>query len=255
VKLKLAILLLVAGTIIFSCKKEDKQPASTANTGGGGGGGGNNPTPSSATTFFGIFTTGSYTTVMSSTATPFSNESARAYFSNQSTQYSNSSTAVTVNKVFLNGDSLNYNSSLKYYTDYFNVSLATESWSVNGANGIGTFTIDITTITPSAASINFQDSISISAGFSIVVNNVSNITKGYLLVLDGTNTVNGFVSKTLNTGNNTITFSAADLANLTPTQSGYLALSLTNAKAYSISGKDYQFNREAQCSMHIKIKP
>lgn len=239
---------------VFSCKKEDKQPNTSTSTGSGGGGG-NNPTPSSATTFFGIFTTGSYATIFSSTDTPTPSQSARAYFSNQSMQYSNISTAVTVNKVYLNDDSLNYNSSLKYYTDYFNVNLSTETWSVNGANGIGTFSINISTTTPSASPISFQDSVSISTGFSVVVNNVSSITRGNLIVLDGTNTSNGFVSKTLNAGNNTITFSAADLANLTPTQSGYLVLALTNAKAYLILGKDYQFNKEAQRSMHFKIKP
>jgi hypothetical protein len=42
-KIKLAIILLFAGLIIFSCKKDDKQPNPPANTGGGGGGG--NPAP------------------------------------------------------------------------------------------------------------------------------------------------------------------------------------------------------------------
>jgi hypothetical protein len=251
---KISVLVICMILILVSCKKEEKGPAPTVGTGTGSGGG-NTPVVSNATTFYGIFTTGSYSTVLSSTDTPSSSQMASSYFSSQATQYINSATAVKVNNIWLNGDSLSYNSSNKYYTQYWNVNLSTETWSVNGANGIGTFTININTITPSVNTINFQDSISISAGFSVAVNNVSNITSARILVFDGTNTSSSYVQKTINAGNNTIIFTPADLANLTPTQTGYLALVLTNSKAYKVSGKDYQFNREAQCTMHFKIKP
>lgn len=254
-KLKLVILVLLAGMIVMSCKKEEKAPTTT-NTGGGGGGGGNNPTPSSASVFYGIFTTGNYSSIISNTAIPFVSSSARAYFSSQPTQYSNNTTAVTVVNVGLNGDTLNYNSSYKYYVTSSSINLATETWSVNGANGIGTFSINISTSNPTVGSLsNLPDSVSISSGFSVAINSVANAGKAYFIILDGSNTVNGSVTKILSAGNNNVNFSASDLIDLTPTSTGYLVVALANSKAYLISGKDYQFNREAQFTKHIKIKP
>jgi hypothetical protein len=255
-KIKLAILVLFAGLTFISCKKEEKAPTNSNTNTGGGGGGGNSPTPSGATTFYGIFTTGNYATITSSVAPPFISSSARAYFSSQSTQYSNNSTAVTVNNVGLNGDTLNYNPSYKYYTTSSSINLSTETWSVNGANGIGTFSINISSSNPTVGSLsNLPDSISISSGFSVAINNVANAGKAYFIIIDGTNTANGSVTKILSTGNNNVNFSASDLSNLTPTSLGYLVVALTNGKAYWISGKDYQFNREAQFTKFIKIKP
>lgn len=246
------ILILVATIFMLSCKKDNTTPAPVNNT----------PyTPpadgstSNATSFSGIFTTGSYTTDIPNN-TVFSNESARVYFSNSPTPYMSSATAVSVNKVYLNADTLMYNAVGKQYSGYYPVNLATETWSVNGANGIASFSISISATTPGFTFSNaLPDSISRANGFTVTINNVTNAEKASIMVFDGTNSMNGSVSKNLNTGNNTIVFSGTDLANLITTSTGYIAIVLSNDQVFYFSGKDYQFLREAQYNKHIKIKP
>ncbi len=253
-KIKLAILLLVVGLIIISCKKEDKQPApTTTNTTGGSGS--NYYPASSATVFSGIFTTGNYvgSTIVGSTTYTFDANDARAYFSNSPQQYINTTTAVTVNKVYLNGDSLSYNSSYKYYTSINSVSLVSETWSVSGANGIGTFSITNNFITPSATGyLALPDSISLSSGFTVTINNVSNASSASIFLSDGGT---GFYTANLQSGNNTLTITPANLSGVSTTTNGNLALLLSSKKAYTISSKDYQFNREFQFNKSVKIKP
>jgi hypothetical protein len=259
-KTKLLVMVLFAGLIILSCKKEDKQPAPTNNTGGGGGGGGGNNYPaSSASVFSGIFTTGRYVGSFTSgtTTVNFDINQASAYFSNTPMQYVNSSTAVKVSTVALNGDSLWYNSSSKYYlsnsTSSAGIGLASEAWSVTGANGIATFSVSNNFVTPSATGYTaLPSTINKSSTYVFNINNVANSTSSEFLISDG---ASGIYFKTLQSGNNTFTVSPSDLSSLATTTMGSMALILSNKKAYVISGKDYQFNREFQYNNTIQINP
>lgn len=247
------LILIISSTVFFSCKKDKTEPAPVTNTPIAPPADGS---PSSATQFSGIFTSGNYNTITSNTvaATPYA--MAKAYFTNQPTPYIYTATSVMVNKVYLNGDTVGYNATYKYYFVSSMVNLATETWSVNGANGIGSFSVNINAVNPGIdLPYNFPDSVSKSVGFTMVVNNVTNAAKANLFVHDGTNSVNGSVSKMMVNGNNTITFSPADLANLTVTNNGFIFIVLNNSKAFVYSGKDFQFNREAQYTKYIKIKP
>lgn len=249
--MKKTILIIVLFSIaVLSCKKDDKSPAtSTTNTAPPVDG-----TPSNATTFNGIFTCGSYTTSFTNNP-PYVNENAYVYFSNTATQHMNSVTGIPVGKVYINNDTLTYSSSYKYYNSYNPVNLATETWSVVGANGIGSFSISINAITPACSPIAVPDSISKSSGFSVNINNVTNIEKASVMVLDGSSTITGFVSKNLSIGNNTVNFSSSELNLLATTNSAYFVIILSSDKAYYFSGKSYQFVREAQLTKEIKIKP
>lgn len=250
--LKKILIIAIALVSFAACKKDKTTPSNTTsnNTGTPPADG----TQSNATTFNGIFTTGSYSTDIPNNPIS-SSKSARAYFSNTPMQYMNQTTAVSVNKVYLNNDSLWYNSTGKYYNSMWPVNLATETWSVNGANGIASFSISVNSIDPSFVLGNpFPDSISVSAGFTVNVNNVTNAKYAYVSILDGTNNTNGFVNKTINTGNNTIVFSASELNALTLTNTGYLFVVLSNDQAFYFSSKSYQFVREIQYNKHIKIK-
>lgn len=253
--MKFTIKLLLLSIIFlgsYSCKKKDTTPAPTNNSS-------NTPvadgSPSNATQFNGIFTTGTYSSIASGTLPAYVVNSARVYFSSQPVSYVTYPTAVQVGKVYLNGDTLGYSSSYKEYINVLPVNLASETWSVNGANGIGTFTINVNPTTPSIGSaVNFPDSVSISSGFSLVVNNVSNTTKAQVVLYDGTSSANNTVSKTISNGNNSVSFSAAELSNLAITNNASLLVILNNNKAFVFSSKDYQFNREIQISKTIKIK-
>lgn len=245
---KLALIVLISASVFVSCKKKDTtpEPAPVAPVADG--------TPSSATKFNGIFTMGIYYTMMSSTSTNTS-VSARAYFSDQRTEYINSSSAVKVDKVYLNGDTLSYSSFDKYYNLYNTVSLATETWSVIGANGIATFSFSPGLVTPSCTGAETMlDSISKSTGFSININNVSAVSEGRFMIFDDTGNITGSVIKSLSPGNNAITVTAAELAPLGLTSSGFMVVSLVNKKAFIFSSKDYQFTREYQFTKVIKIK-
>lgn len=244
------IILFAISIVLFSCKKEDKTPNN--NTG--------NTIPitdgsiSNEATHTGILTSGSYTTIMMNN-TPIVSERAKAYFSSTPTQFMNSTTAIQVSKVFFNGDTLSYSSIMKYYDSYTPVNLSTETWSVVGANNIGSFSTSINAVTPGFDAVSIPDSVSKGSGFSVNINNVANTEKANVFLMDGTNTITGFVTKNLLNGNNNVTFSPSELNLLTTTNNGYFAIVLSSDKAFYFSGKSFQFVREAQYSKEIKIKP
>jgi hypothetical protein len=253
-KTKLLMMVLFTGLIFCACKKEDKQPSPPTNSGGGGGGGGSNYPASNASAFSGIFTTGDYvgSVKVGSTTYTFNANEAWAYFSNSPQPYIDVSTSVLVNKVYLNGDTVPYNPSYHYYATTNTVSLASETWSVNGANGIGTFTIANNFTTPSASGyLSFPDSISLATGFTVSINNV-NASSASIFISDGGS---GSYAVNLQSGNNTLTVSPTNLTGVSTSTGGSIALLLSNKKAFTILSKDYQFNREFQYTKSIKIKP
>lgn len=250
-KINYFVLIAFAFVINVACKKESKtpmpDPVAPVTPAADG-------TPSSATQFYGIFTTGTYTSVQIG-QTPSSYPSARAYFSNMATPGVYMASAVRVNAVYLNNDSLTYNTSYKYFTNFNLVNLASETWSVNGANGIGTFSFTNNAVDPGFTGANtLPDSVSLSTGFSININNVTNATDGMVSIFDALGGTCKY-SVALNNGNNAITITAANLSSANTSTNGVISIALTNKKAFVFSSKDYQFIREAQYNKHIKIKP
>jgi hypothetical protein len=244
---------LTLGLIFTSCKKDmNTTPNNTTN---------NTSTPpadgslTNATQFYGIFTCGSYTSIQVG-GSPYTYYGGAAYFTSSAQAFMNSTSSVKVNKVYLNADTLTYTPILSYYTDYNYPNMASATWSVNGANGIGTFSMTHSVASPSfvVASI-LPDSISLSTGFSATISNVSNFTGAYFKVFASINTTLGTTEKALIAGNNVITVTPADLASLPTSPNGVISINLENKQGIIYSSKAYSFSREAQYNKKIKIKP
>ena len=254
----------IIAALIFSCKKKDETPSTSTNSNGtpvttGGTTTGSTPTPTNATSYYGFFTTGTYTSSIGSSS--FASVNANAYFSNTAISYITTSSSVKVNKVELNGDSLIYinstnPSSSNLYVQQNTPNLTTENWSIIGANSIPSFTYNNSALSPSCSNLNIlQDSISKSAGFSITLNNVTNITSANVLLY---NLGGGAlpISKIITAGNNTINFTAGELSAFpTGTMSTLLAIIMENAHGVSVSGKSFKFSRAVQYSKYIKVNP
>jgi hypothetical protein len=249
---KLLSLALFMALIISSCKKEDKQPSSSST--GGGGGGGNSPAVSTATAHSGIFNLSTNTFVTSSG--PFVGSSAYAYFSSTPEPAIYTATSVKVNSVYLNGDSLKFDTSQNFYLSYMPVNAALETWSVNGANGIGTFSFtNSSALMPSATNCNaIPATISKAAGFTVAIN-VSNASYAEFIVYDGTSSSTAMYSQTVHAGNNVITVTPANLAALSTCTDGIIGLVMENKKAYTFSGKSYLFEKGAQYNQYLTITP
>jgi len=249
---KSLLYLILISSLIVSCKKKDDAPAPVTPAPSGPPADGS---PSNATQFYGIFTSGNYMSMVGG-GPPITSVMARAYFSNQAIAYMYSASSIKVNNVYLNNDSLAYNPVSKYYLPSYPVNLATETWSVNGANGIGSFNFTNNALQPSCSGYsNLPDSISKSVGFTVNINNVTNFTYGSLLVFDGTGNISGYYSVQLNAGDNVINVTPTNLSSVSTTTNGYMTIVLTNKSAYVFSGKDFQFCRESQYTKYIKIKP
>lgn len=251
------ITLTISGLLFFACKKKDTTPTDTSSGSGGGagtttGGSTTGGTPSSATQFSGILTCGLYGTATGTTV--FSFPAARAYFSGQPVPYITPTYSVKVTNVYFNNDSLPFSIANGYYSSSGFVSLATENWSVSGANGIGTFTCASNLALPGWQSINLPDSISKSVGVNFNITNVANFKTANLIITDNLGG-SGYYLQALTTGSNAINLTPANLSAIGTTTGGSLIVSLTNSKVLKFSGKDYQFNKEYQYFKTIKIKP
>jgi hypothetical protein len=256
-KLKLFVLVAIAGMLVLSCKKKEASPTATSSgSGGGGGGGGNSFAPTNATTFSGIFSVGNYTySILSSSFTSVF-DNGNAYFSTTPQSYMNSAAGVTVNAVYLNGDPLNYYTTQNYYGTS-SLTSASETWSVDGANGIPSFTFTNPNLIPSASGFaSVPSTISKAAGFTLNINSVSNITDGFFIIDDGSGGPNASIVHTVTSGNNMIAVSSASLAALVTGTNASIYLALQNNKAYSYSGKNYQFRKEKQLILSgVTINP
>jgi hypothetical protein len=250
--MKKQILLVIAlGLLVFgACKKKDSSPDTTTTTPPPPPADGS---PSNATSYYGIFTT-----VINNhfDQPPSTSTLAFVWFGSQPSEFAYSAVAVKVDQLRLNGDTMWYYTPLKNYESWSPVNLAAETWSVNGANGIPSFSFNVTTTQPSCTNYTaLPDSISKSAGFTMVINNVSNITSGDVFIYDGTGNLNGSYSPTLTTGNNTITVTSANLSGcVTGNTNAQISVVLSNKKAYTFGGKAFAFDRETQYTKKLKIK-
>src|ERR1700757_1509059 len=110
--------------VMISCKKSNiTSNTSTNNTTSG---------------YYAVLTTARFQSIYTGTlSAPLNNCS--AYFSNVPVTSTNSSTAVKVNNVSLNGTIFQYSSN-NYSDTTFSINFPPSTWVVNGANGIPTFT-------------------------------------------------------------------------------------------------------------------
>jgi hypothetical protein len=252
--MKNQILLIIAlGLLVFgACKKKDASPATPANTTTTGAPPADG-SPTNATSYYGIFTT-----VINNhlDQTPPTSTLAFVWFGSQPYQFAYSPVAVKVNQLRLNGDTMWYYNITNEYNSWYPVNLATETWSVNGANGIPSFSYNVSTTQPSCTNYtSLPDSISKSAGFTVTVNNITNTTFATLDVFDGTGNLSGVYSPTLAAGNNTITVTPSNLSGfVTGNTAAQITIVLSNKKAYTFGGKAFAFDRETQYTKKLKIK-
>lgn len=158
---------------------------------------------------------------------------------------------VPVLSVRLNGDSLSFNQNHYSRTGG---GVYKETWEINGANGVASFLFSPRDLVPAAPDIaHIPDTISLSSGLVVRLNNCVNIGTGILSISDGTLSTNNFYIKN---GNNTIVITPSALANFVPNgNTGRLYLYFNNKKVFKIKNKDYQFNEIVNYVQDLWIKP
>lgn len=244
--------------VLVSCKKEDKKTEATFTTNTSLPQDG---TPSTSSLYNGIFTVSNNTitnVVFSPTYIANTSGIASAYFSDIPINYKDTSHSVRVNKVSVNGDSLQFNTSFfNYYILPSPPNFISETWAVIGNNGIASFNFTNNATLPNCAGFNtLPDSISKSTPFSFTLN-VSQFTKGKVIITD--EIIDNLASYTvsLTPGTNTISITPSNISGfstLNINMAGIIIL-LQNQKAYFFGGKSYQFIREHEFIRRIKILP
>jgi hypothetical protein len=245
-------IILLAGCLVMACKKEEQQPVV-------------NPASNSfrsspytitdATEFYGIFASSSFTMLYGNST--YKGDYSSAYFSNAPSTSFNMPTAVKVNEVSLNSEVMKWDTDLLFYRASTPSGLEKEVWRVSGANGIPSFNFTSYNNAPNCSSFDiFPDSISKSAGFTVIIKGVVNITPtGYeLSISDGSNSSLGNVSKPIYNGDNVITFSPAELMKLNLTNGASIGFSLENVQSLNFYGKNFKFIKVRSFSKSIIIK-
>jgi hypothetical protein len=221
--------------VITCCKKKDKeeeQVQTTTTTGSTTGSTtGANPTPPVAADA--ILTVSDMTSSVG--GFEVKGTSAQAAFYSAPKQAADPSGGVNAGKVKLNGDTLSWNGSS--YTSMF-VPKSGSDWIVEGSSNFPGFNVTSTTKAPSYASaITVPDAVSKSAGFSIQINGLTNVTSAMVLFSDGSSSLGGLVLVNLKLGDNKIDFTPSMLSGMTPGNQALLDVMFENADSHSISGK------------------
>jgi hypothetical protein len=251
---KIAFLILIVNCAFYSCKKEGKPPQPPANP---------TPTPespftvSNATLYSGMFISASYT--MAYPTNTQTGSYTDAYFTDSVSYWSDPAISVQVKKLTLNEKEVAFYEPNRFYPADPPSNLKKEVWQVSGANSIPTFRHTSDNNEPNCSSFfNLPDSISVSQGLTIYVNDVVGVTeKEYgFLIEEITKDSTIHVSKPLNSVNNTITLSANELSVLTPgTTKARISINLTNTQILNFYGKDFRFTKARWYSKPLKIKP
>ena len=250
-KTALLFLLLIMG--LLSCKKKNSTHtfsySSTTSTGGGTTG---------ATLYDGFLSTRNFTIMhIGGFLQPW--PVAQAYFTSPPVlpgYAPTPTTSIKAGSVYMNGDSLTYNSTLmyQYYPAGPSLSSTAQTWMVNGANGVPSFTYTNTNLEPTCSGFSgIPDSVSKSGGFSVTVNNVANLTGGNVVLFDFSTAFFPLI-KPIQAGNNTVVFSPSEIASVGTGTNAGIAILITNEKAVTLSGKNFLFSRIAHYSKDIKIK-
>jgi hypothetical protein len=113
------------------------------------------------------------------------------------------------------------NTSQNFYLNYLPVNSASETWSVNGANGISSFTFANSALIPTASNYSTIPAIiNKGSGFTLNINNVANISNAELIVFDGTSSSTFMITFPMHAGNNVITVTSAHLSALSTAPMG-----------------------------------
>ena len=237
---------------LTSCKKE-KAPAPVPEPEAQGIFSNSPYTVSNATKFHGVFTLKKFTLFS------FSNhyDYGVAFYDTASANY-DTSNLVPVASVRLNLKNINLDTSFPEYKVYDLINTAdyvTETWQIQGANGIPSFNYTSSTDPKCTNFATLPDSFNISTGvtFTLNVTNIDPTVTQYISLNDNAGHFTN--AKSFQSNTNVITFTNADLINLNPMSTGSLDITLKNTEVLNFYGKDFQFIKTRLYNKFIKIKP
>jgi hypothetical protein len=238
---------------LTSCKKE-KAPAPVPEPEAQGIFPNSPYTVSNATKFHGIFSLTKFT--LFSVANHY--DYGVSFYDTASANYYISN-LVPVVSVRLNFKTVNLDTTFPEYKVYdisTTPDYGTETWQIQGANGIPSFNYTSYTDPKCANFATLPDSFNISTGvtFTLNITNVDAIGNHCIGLND--NSGHFTTNKPLQNGINVITFTNADLINLNPTSAGALdIMALRNTEVLNFYGKNFQFIKTRSYNKFIKIKP
>jgi hypothetical protein len=133
------------------------------------------------------------------------------------------------------------------------LNLAVDTWSVNGSSVIPSFSFTNTNPYPSCANFNIiPDSMSKTKGFKFTIDNVTNITSGWLSIGDG---VAAMLNYSIVPGTNIVEVKPSELRTMAIGTSGFITLDLEATVKHSFSGKNFKFIKKAYLTKSFKITP
>jgi hypothetical protein len=162
-----------------------------------------------------------------------------------------------VGSVKLNSKTINLDTTFHDYRDYDLISgdYGTETWQIQGANGIPSFNYTSSTDPKCTNFYSLPDSFNVSTGFTFTLD-VTNIdTTGSQYISLNDNSGHSTLPKPLQSGTNVITFTNTELANFNTFYQGSLDISLRNTEVLNFYGKNFQFVKTRSYDKFIKIKP
>jgi hypothetical protein len=163
---------------------------------------------------------------------------------------------VKVSNVILNGATSVYDTLFKNYNSS-STNFQTQVWQVIGLGNMPSFNFR-NDVTPSCDNFNvIPDSVSKSTGFTFSITGVTNVTtSGYEFQLyEGSNILIDLIKPIYN-GNNIITITPAELANVNLSGEGLnIYISLVNVQDLNFYGTDFRFSKGNQFSKRVKICP
>lgn len=250
-KLKIISFSLFIFWVTLSCKKKNvSQPPPQNNPIA------NSPySVSTVTVFSGFFSSVKRTEYYNKTKIINSNVTLASFFSSPVSIVNNS--GIRINSLYHSGQTMNYDTTWKNYGSYEAFNFNSELWQVMGANGIPSFNF-WNNIVPSCDNFNtLPDSVSVSAGFTFSINNVTNVTTNglELQIYDGTTILLNSIKPIFN-GNNVITVTPIELTNVSLDGEGLIVyISLTNVQDLNFYGSNFRFSKANQFSKKIKVYP
>jgi hypothetical protein len=189
--------------------------------------------------------------------TPFSHVATTAFFSGVAAVQESGNSIVTVDSVYLNQQSLksikDANGAHMYYQSDYGSWPSQQEWSIFGANGIPTFTVNADVKNPVADFSLVPDSISKSHVKSFKINGVANITGGTALIFSSENS-GGNVSVILREGSNEICFPVEQLKQVSTGKATVLII-LENTMTKVFGNKNFAFSKRLQYEKTITLNP
>lgn len=236
--------------LLISCKKDEKtilpEPVIDSSVQ-------NSPyTVSNATKFHGIFALNK--TTLFSTSNHY-NYIVSFYDTASASYYPGN--LISVGNVKLNSKTINLDTTFHDYraSDLISGDYGTETWQIQGANGIPSFNYTSSTDPKCTNFLTLPDSFNVSIGitFTLNVTNIDTTANQYISLND--NSGHFTPSKPLQSGTNIITFTNAEFVNFNTTYMGSLDISLRNTEVLNFYGKNFQFVKTRSYVKFIKFKP